>query len=99
VAQHLAGGELAASDSLIPETMCELANMVTGNAVTLLNDQGFHFRVQPPEVHADAEGLRGSHDTEALVMSFDTPNGCVYMNIAMRYNRRRRREREALAAE
>jgi chemotaxis protein CheX len=99
VAGYLSGGPVEPSDDVVRETLCELANMVTGNAVTLLNDKGFHFRVQPPEIHTDSEGLKNSHDTEALVMSFETPNGCLYMNIAMRYNRRRGREREAHTAD
>jgi len=84
-----------ADDSLVAETLCELANMIIGNAVTLLNDRGFHFRVQPPEVHTEPEGMKSSYDTEAVVMSFETPAGFVYLNIAMRYNRRRKTEREA----
>jgi chemotaxis protein CheX len=97
IAARLSGGEppADANDSLVAETLCELANMIIGNAVTLLNDRGFHFRVQPPEVHTDPEGMRSSYDTEAVVMSFETPAGCVYLNISMRYNRRRRPEREA----
>jgi chemotaxis protein CheX len=96
IAGRLAGTEPAATanDTLVGETLCELANMIIGNAVTLLNDAGFHFRVQPPEVHTDPEGLKGSYDTEAVVMSFETPAGCVFLNIAMRYNRRRKSERE-----
>ena len=95
IAGRLSGSEPPATedDSLVAETLCELANMIIGNAVTLLNDRGFHFRVQPPEVHTDPEGMKGSYDTEAVVMSFDTPAGCVYLNIAMRYNRRRKAER------
>ena len=85
-------GETAAvhpTEALASETLCELANMIVGNAVTLLNDRGFHFRVHPPEVHTEPEGLKGSYDTEAVVMSFETPAGYVYLNVAMRYNRRR----------
>jgi chemotaxis protein CheX len=99
VACYLAGGDVESSDEIVRETLCEIANMITGNAVTLLNDQGYHFRVHPPEIHTDPEGLKNSQDTEALVMSFETPNGIVYMNIAMRYNRRRRREREEVTAD
>jgi hypothetical protein len=32
-------------------------------------------------------------------MAFDTNAGCVYMNIAMRYNRRRRSERSNAAVQ
>ena len=93
IAKHLAGGEVEPSDDLVRETICELANMVIGNAVTSLNDQGFHFKIAPPEVHTSEQGLGGSEETEALVMCFETPKGNVFMNIAMRYNRRRKEER------
>ena len=92
VASFLAGSELPESDSLIYETICELANQVIGNAVTTLNDQGFAFKVFPPEMHDSEDGFPGTEDTEALVMCFETRSGPVYMNIAMHYNRRRRGE-------
>lgn len=93
LASALAGMEVAESDEMVRETVSELANLVIGNAITSLNDQGFRFKIHPPEVHTAEEGFPGSEDTEALVMFFETPAGNVYMNIAMRYNRRRRQER------
>jgi len=95
VAAHLAGGEVNSSDDLVRETVCELANMVIGNAVTSLNDQGFRFKISPPQVHVAEQGLSGNEETEALVMCFETPKGAVFMNIAMHYNRRRKEERTA----
>jgi chemotaxis protein CheX len=96
VAGHLAGRPVEPSEQIVRETVNELANMVIGNAVTLLNDEGFRFKVSPPEVHVDPQGFAGNQDTEALVMCFDTPSGSVYLNIAMHYNRRRKEERAAL---
>jgi len=93
IASHLAGGQVDASDDLVRETVCELANMVIGNAVVSLNDQGFRFKISPPQVHAAEQGLSGNEETEALVMCFETPKGSVFMNIAMHYNRRRKEER------
>jgi len=83
---------------VVKETVCELANMVIGNSVTLLNDQGFHFKVFPPEVHMDETGLAGSADTEALVICIETTCGEIYLNIAMHYLHRRRQERNAIPA-
>jgi len=88
VACTLAGGELPESDEVVHETICELANQVIGNAITTLNDQGFRFRVQPPQVHTAEHGMGSSEDTEALVMCFDTPSGRVFMNIALRLGAR-----------
>jgi chemotaxis protein CheX len=97
VASHLAGAELPASEQLVRETVCELANMVIGNSVTLLNDQGFRFKVFPPELHANETGISNTVDTEAMVLGLETPCGEVYLNIAMHYLHRRRHERESAA--
>ena len=78
-----------ASDAVARETVCELANMVIGSAITTLNDQGFHFKIQPPVVHTADTGETSSEDQEAVVMCFDTANGNVFMNISLRYNRKR----------
>ena len=98
VASRLAGGEVGESEEIVRETVCELANQIIGNAVTSLNDQGFRFKISPPEMLTTERGAGNTEDTEALVLCFDTPNGAVFMNIAMRYNRRRRSER-ALAVQ
>src|SRR5580658_5694260 len=95
VASRVAGAELPESDDLIRETVCELANQVIGNAVTSLNDQGFHFRVHPPVLHTSDHGPKSSEDTEALVICFETPVGNVFLNIALRHNATRQPERAA----
>jgi len=97
VASRMAGGELPESDELVRETVFELANQVIGNAITSLNDQGFHFRVHPPVLHTSEEGSRSSEDTEALVMCFETISGKIFMNIALRYTGRRPTDRAAVA--
>jgi CheY-specific phosphatase CheX len=90
VASYLTGGPVPESEEVSSETVCELANMVIGSAITALNDQGFRFKVHPPVVHMEALGEKSSEDQEAVVMCFDTTTGNVFMNIALRYNRRRR---------
>lgn len=95
MANHLSGGALADGEEIVAETVCELGNMVIGNSVTLLNDKGFKFKIHPPEIHTSQEGLSGSRDTEAMVLSMETPHGQIYLNIAMHYLHRRRRERQA----
>jgi chemotaxis protein CheX len=98
VAQRFAGTEIPESDELVRETVCELANQIIGNAITSLNDQGFHFRVHPPLLHTSDHGSKSSEDTEALVMCFNTSSGNVFMNVALRYNRRRRSAEHAPVA-
>jgi chemotaxis protein CheX len=90
VASKFAGTELPETDELVRETVFELANQVIGNAVTVLNDQGFHFRVHPPTLHTSDHGPKSSEDTEALVICFETGIGDVFMNIALRYSQSHR---------
>lgn len=98
VAEKLTGAEVTESEQVIRETVCELANMVIGNSVTLLNDQGFRFKVFPPEIHVNDEGFAGTQDTEAMVLSIETSCGPIFLNIAMHYLHRRRAERASVPA-
>lgn len=98
LASRLAGIEISDTDEeLVREAVCELANQIIGNAVTSLNDQGFHFHVRPPAMHTADQGSKSSEDTEALVMCFNTSSGNIFMNVALRYHRRRATERAAVA--
>jgi chemotaxis protein CheX len=98
LASRLAGVAVSETDEeLMREAVCELANQIIGNAVTTLNDQGFHFHVRPPTVHTSERGSKSSEDTEALVMCFNTSSGNVFMNVALRNHRRPPMEQAALA--
>ena len=85
IASRFAGTELPESDDLVREAVCELANQVVGNAIATLNDQGFRFRVHPPQLHTADHGATSSKDVEALVLCFETSSGSVFMNIALQY--------------
>jgi len=97
VAGYLTGGEVNLAEPIVPETVCELANMVIGNAVTQLNDRGFQFKVSPPSVLSEEQCARAGQDSEATILRFETACGNVYLNIAMKYHARRARERAPMA--
>ena len=96
IAAILTGSEVVDNEQTVRETVCELANLVIGNSVTLLKDQGYRFKVFPPEIHMNDQGLAGSRDTEAMVLAIETACGNIYLNIAMHHLARRRRERDAV---
>ena len=98
VASKMAGAEMPESDLLVKETACELANQIIGNAITALNDQGFHFRVHPPMLLTSEEGDKTSEDVEALMICFETAMGNVFMNVALRHNKQRLADHAALGA-
>ena len=98
LASRLAGVAVSETDDdLVREAVCELANQIIGNSITTLNDQGFHFHVRPPTLHTSEQGSKSTEDTEALVMCFNTSSGNVFMNVALRYQRRRAVERAVVA--
>ena len=97
VASMLAGAEVDPSEPIVREAVCELANMVIGNAVTQLNDRGFHFKVLPPSVLTEEQCAKAGQDSEATILRFETAQGNVHLNIAMRYHARRNRERSPVA--
>jgi chemotaxis protein CheX len=96
VASFLTGSDVDAAEPMVPETVCELANMVIGNAVTQLNDRGFTFKVLPPEILTEDQCAAAGQDSEATILCFETASGNVHLNIAMHYNRRRTNERSAI---
>ncbi len=93
VACALAGEEVEESDQVIGETVFELANMMIGNAVTLLNDHGYQFKVFPPENVVNAENSSSKTETEETAIYFDTACGRVFLNICMHYNLHPRADR------
>jgi chemotaxis protein CheX len=97
VASYLAGAEVDPGEQIVREAVCELANMVIGNAVTQLNDRGFQFKVLPPSLLIEEQCAKAEHDSEATILCFDTACGKVYLNIAMQYHARRSRERAPMA--
>ncbi len=72
------------ADALVNEVVCELANQVIGNAITVLNDSGYRFRVQPPQITSADQVPMSTTEVEALLMKFETSSGPVFMNIALR---------------
>lgn len=93
VASILAEAEVDPDEPMVREAVCELANMVIGNAVTQLNDRGFQFKVFPPALLTQDETEAAGQDSEATILCFETPQGSVRLNIAMRYHKRRSGER------
>jgi chemotaxis protein CheX len=93
VAGLLAGAEVDPAEPIVSEAVCELANMVTGNAVTQLNDRGFRFKVLPPAILTEEQCAKAGRDSEATILCFETPHGRVQLNIALHYLARRTQDR------
>lgn len=97
VAGLLAGAEVDPAEPMVSEAVCELANMVIGNAVTQLNDRGFQFKVLPPSNLNEEQCAKAGLDSEATILCFETAQGVVYLNIAMHYLARRSHDHTPVA--
>jgi chemotaxis protein CheX len=79
--------EITELDDLSKSTLSELANMVTGHAVTRLHELGFRFDLTPPAVII-GDNLK-IHDVgvEAIVVPMMTAMGKIEINVAIKERR------------
>jgi chemotaxis protein CheX len=68
-------------DHLAVDTICELTNMIIGQAVTLLNNKGFRFKTSPPCFFIGKKQLYG---LESLCISLFTEWGEVKIQAAIK---------------
>jgi len=85
VAKKIAGfmnnSEFDRVDHLVLDTICELANIIIGKAVTTLNTKGFRFRPSPPCFFM---GEKTYHGLEAACISLSTDWGDVRIQAAIK---------------
>lgn len=65
-------------------TITELANMITGQAVTKLHNLGFRFDLTPPAIITGQNMEIHSSNVEALIVPMELPMGKVEVNVAVR---------------
>jgi chemotaxis protein CheX len=65
-------------------TLTELANMITGQAVTKLHNLGFKFDLTPPAIFTGENMQISDPDFEALIVPMEVPMGKVEINVAIR---------------
>ena len=64
------------------DALMEIANMITGNAVSALNDQGFDFVVSPPEVMT-RDGAGPLPGVESMQIPLFSECGEMTMNVVL----------------
>jgi chemotaxis protein CheX len=65
------------------DALMELANMITGNAISALNDQGFDFTVFPPTVLTRDDGRKQLPHVESLQIPLFFECGEMVMNVVL----------------
>lgn len=84
VASTMNDEELTRMDELVMATITELANMITGKAVTRLHDLGFKFDLTPPSIFTGDNMQVSDADVEALIVPLSMAHGLVEINVAIR---------------
>ena len=69
--------------SLAKETLSELASMMTGRAISILNDQGYELRVSPPTLISGDNITISTAELETMTVPLETTHGEVLVNVAM----------------
>ena len=65
-------------------TITELANMITGQAVTKLHNLGFKFDLTPPALVTGDNMEISNANVEALIVPMEMPQGKMEINVAIR---------------
>ena len=76
--------ELTEFDELVKATIAELANMITGRAVSALNNAGYVFDLTPPNMFTGDNMEVSNLNLETLIIPLETPYGTVNVNVALR---------------
>jgi chemotaxis protein CheX len=84
IASVMNGEKLATMDDLAKATIQELANMITGQAVTKLTDLGFKFDLTPPALFTGDNMEVSSSSVEALIVPMKLSVGKIEINVAIR---------------
>jgi chemotaxis protein CheX len=83
IAGKMNGGDLFELDELSRDTISELASMITGRAVSILNDAGHRLKVSPPTLLTGENVTISNLELEALVVPLHTSHGDVVVNVAI----------------
>jgi len=83
IAEFMNSVEFERVDHLVLDTICELTNIIIGNAVTSLNNKGFRFRPSPPCFFM---GKKTYHGLEAACICLFTDWGDMRIQAAIKEN-------------
>jgi chemotaxis protein CheX len=71
-------------DEMGKATITELANMITGQAVTKLHNLGFSFDLTPPALFTGQNMEISDQRVEALIVPMESQYGRIEINVAVR---------------
>jgi len=82
VASAMIGAEVTSLDDMAWSALSELGNMITGNAITLLSQNGYVADITPPSIIKGVE-VEVATRSPAIVVPLSTPFGQIEINVAI----------------
>ncbi len=83
VAEKMNGEPMSEFGDLGKDTLSELASMITGRAISILNDAGHELKVSPPTLLIGDNMTISGLELETLVVPLQTPLGDIVVNVAI----------------
>eukprot|EP01156_Anaeramoeba_ignava_P012346 Anaeramoba_ignava/a489333_20.p2 GENE.a489333_20~~a489333_20.p2 ORF type:complete len:155 (+),score=32.04 a489333_20:1001-1465(+) len=84
IASEMNMEKLEVLDELGKATITELANMITGQAITKLHELGFKFDLTPPSMLTGNDMVISDSGVEALIVPIELAYGKLEINVAIK---------------
>ena len=84
IASAMNDEEIKEYDELAISTITELANMITGKAVTWLTELGFQFDITPPALFIGDNIQIANNQIEVLVVPIELPQGKLEISVGIK---------------
>ena len=84
ICSMMTGETYTTVDEMVINSITELANMITANAVTKLHNRGYNLNLTPPSIIKGNNVEIADKDLETLVVPLQLPFGKVEINIALK---------------
>jgi len=82
IVSTMTGSPYTEFDDMSRSAINELANMITGNAATLLSNAGYKCDISPPSL-VQGTGIQVTTLAPALLVPFETELGPIQLNVAL----------------
>ncbi|WGK69077.1 chemotaxis protein CheX [Candidatus Haliotispira prima] len=83
IANAINGEEFIEVNEMVQATIQEIANMLTGRAITELHEMGFVFDITPPAIFMGKEMSMASASQEILILPLETELGLVDVSVSI----------------
>lgn len=82
------GEEITDFNDLAQSTIAELSNIITGNTISLLSGSGYRVDITPPTLFMGDNLVVSKAEALTLVVPIVTDAGDIYINVALKENKK-----------